>query len=63
MDFDRPLEEQEFDCVLHKMCSHFALADVDPVKARELRIMERYFDKHRELSPLVYVRVWYCGCR
>jgi hypothetical protein len=44
----KPLEEQKFDVVLHKLCSHFALEASDPAKAAELARITAYFDKHRK---------------
>jgi len=46
VDLQMPLEEQKFDVVLHKLCSHFALEGTDPVMAAELARITEYFDTH-----------------
>ncbi len=45
VDFTRPLAEQGFDCVLQKLCGHLASEASDPIKRRELELLEEYLTK------------------
>lgn len=58
LELSREVEEQGFDVILHKFCSHFAKASSDACKADELRRISAYFDKHPHVSfdPLDAVR-------
>lgn len=58
VDFSQPLDEQHFDVVLHKLCSHIALEKTDETKRNELQTIERYFSAHPNVAfdPLQAIR-------
>ena len=53
------LEAEKYDLVLHKMVEHIALEDSNEDLARELHLLEEYFERqpHVAFEPMRSVRV------